>query len=98
MPSLDQHIAARRDPDLLARIVAAAERAGLAQPQAWAETHAGAIVAADVAGSTLADVHAYAVATYAPAPRPGEDATKVTDDQIIAAVQAVATAQGTPQP
>lgn len=89
MSTLDQHIAARRDPDLLARVIAAAEIAGIPQPQAWAESNIGAVVAADVGGTTIADVHAYAVATYEPAPRPGADATKVTDEQIIAAVDAL---------
>lgn len=40
-------------------------------------------------GTTVADVHAYAVATYQPTPRPGVNPAAVTDTQIAAAVAAV---------
>lgn len=88
MATLDQHIAARRDTDLLARVIAAAEKADVPNPQGWAEANMGRIVAADAGGTTLADVHAYAVSTYAPPPAPGANPEVVTDDQIIAAVAA----------
>lgn len=92
MSTLAEHIAARNDSDLLARIVAAAEKAGIASPQVWAETNRGAIVSVDVGDTTLADVHAYAVATYEPTPRPGQNPAAVTDAQIAKAVEAVRTA------
>ena len=93
MATIAEHIAARNDLDLLARLVAAAERAGITNPQAWAETHRGALVSTDIGDTTVADVHAYAVATYEPTPRPGENPSAVTDDQIEAAVAAVRDAQ-----
>lgn len=89
MATIAQHMAARNDNDLLQRLIAAAERAGIPSPQAWAETNRGAIVSVTAEGTTLADVHAYAVASYEPTPRPGADDTKVTDVQIEAAVAAV---------
>ena len=93
MATIAEHIAARNDLDLLARLVAAAERAGIDNAQAWAETHRGALVSTDIGDTTVADVHAYAVATYEPTPRPGENPSAVTDDQIEAAVAAVRDAQ-----
>src|SRR5699024_9736821 len=73
MATIAEHIAARNDLDLLARLVAAAERAGIDNAQAWAEIHRGALVSTDIGDTTVADVHAYAVASYEPTPRPGED-------------------------
>lgn len=90
MATLAEHIAARNDADLLSRFVAAAEVAGIDNPQGWAEAHRGELVAAKVEGdSTVSDVHAYAVATYQPTPRPGANPAAVTDQQIKAAVQKV---------
>ena len=89
MATIAEHITARNDNDLLARLVAAAERAGIDSPQAWAEAHRGALVSTDIGETTVADVHAYAVTTYQPTPRPGQDPGKVTDAQIEAAVAAV---------
>ena len=89
MATLAQHITALNDADLLARFIAAAEVAGIDNPQGWAEAHRGELVAAPIDGTTCADVHAYAVANYRPTPRPGADPAAVTDDQIKAAVQKV---------
>lgn len=90
MATLAQHIAARNDNDLLARFIAAAEVTGIDNPQGWAEQHRGELVAAKVDGDhTVSDVHAYAVATYQPTPRPGANPAAVTDNQIMAAVKAV---------
>ena len=92
MATLDQHITARRDPDLLARVIAAAEQADVPNPQMWAEANIGRIVSVEIGqgndAATVADVHAYAVATYEPTPRPGENPAAVTDDQVRAAVAA----------
>ena len=62
------------------------EAQGIDAPQQWAETHAREIVATpvDSDGNTLGSLHAYAVASYTPAPRPGEDATKIADAAIKA--------------
>lgn len=93
MATLAEHIAARNDADLLARFVAAAEMAGIDNPQGWAEAHRGEIVCAKIGDTTVSDVHAYAVATYQPTSRPGANPAAVTDQQIIAAVNAVREAQ-----
>lgn len=98
MATIAEHMAARNDNDLLQRLVAAAERAGIPSPQAWAEANRGAIVATQIGETTLADVHAYAVASYEPTPRPGADASKITDPQVEAAVAAVSTREeGAPE-
>lgn len=89
MASIADHIGARNDNDLLARFVAAAEIEGIPNAQQFAERRRGELVSADIGGTTIADVHAYAVATYEPTPRPGANPAAVTDDQIIAAVQAL---------
>lgn len=94
MASLSEHIAAREDRDLTARVRAAAERAGIPNPQGWAEANMGALVSVDVSdATTLADVHAYAVGQYVPQLPPGADPALVRDDQIVAAVAAVREAQ-----
>lgn len=86
MATTAQHNAARNDNDLLARLIAAAEKSGVANAQQQVEANRGRLVAADIGGTTLADVHAYAVASYEPTPRPGDDATKITDEQLDGAV------------
>lgn len=92
MATLEEHIAATRDADLLARFVAAAEIAGIAAPQQWAETNRGALVAADTGdGSSVSTVYAYGVTQYQG--RPGENPAWVTDAQITAAVTAVRASQ-----
>lgn len=89
MATIAQHNTARNDYDLLARFVGAAEQEGIINAQMWAEQHRGALVSTQIGDTTIADVHAYAVATYEPTPRPGENPAAVTDAQISAAVQAV---------
>ena len=91
MATLAQHTAARNDTDLLTRLIAAAEQAGIPNAQQWAEQHRGALVSTQIGDTTIADVHAYAVATHDPTPRPGENPAAVTDAQIAQAVQAVNT-------
>lgn len=86
MATTADHIAARNDADLLARLIATAEAAGVENAQSWAETNRGRLVAADIGDTTIADVHAYAVATYNPTPRPGVNPAAVTDAQLKAAV------------
>lgn len=89
MATLSQHIAARNDDDLAERLVAAAEQAGIPQPEQWVEQHRGRLVSVPIGGENLADVHAYAVATYSPPPRPGANPAAVTDALIAQAVDAV---------
>lgn len=88
MATTAQHNAARNDNDLLARLIAAAEQADVPNAQQWVEANRGALVAADIDGTTLADVHAFAVAEYEPTPRPGENPAILTDAQLSAAVAA----------
>ena len=88
MATLDQQIRASKDDDLKERMVAAAERKGIPFPQVWVEQNMGKLVITPIDNTTVADVHAYAVATYNPVPRPGANPAAVTDDQILAAVQA----------
>lgn len=90
MATLAQHTAARTDDDLITRFIAAAEQLGISnQASMWVEQNKGRLVAVDIDGTTVSDVHAYAVATYVPTPRPGENPAAVTDDQIKAAIEAV---------
>lgn len=85
--TLADQIAAARDNNLLARIVAAAQQKGIANPQQWAEANRGHIVATNVDGTVLAEVYAFAVQEKGqPA---GTDPSYVTDAQILAAVEAV---------
>lgn len=89
MATSAQHIAARNDTDLMARFIAVAEKANVPNAQAWVETNRGRLVSTSVDGTTIADVHAYAVATYEPVPRPGENPAAVTDTQLAEAVTAL---------
>ena len=83
------------DELLVERIVSAAAEAGIDNPEGWARLNARRVVATPIteAGDTPASVFAYAVATYQPVPRPGENRAAVTDDYLRAAVAAVRTAQ-----
>ena len=93
MPATPDIIAASQDPDLIERIAATVAKLGTPagdDPRQWAARNAMATVAAPIDGDTsLAAVHAYAVATYQPTPRPGADTAKVRDDQLEAAVAAI---------
>jgi len=91
LPSSADLIAAATDSDLRARLVALLASRGHATPAATVDTKMGAIVAQSVTpeGATVADVLAYARASYAPAPRPGENLAAVTDDQLRAALAAI---------
>lgn len=92
MATTAQHVAARRDEDLIQRFVAAAEQAGQADAEVWVRAHIGALITAPVSGSTtIADVHAYAagqrkIAVDALPPAPGADPAAVTDEYLAAAV------------
>jgi hypothetical protein len=90
MANLSQHIEARNDQDLRARFIAAAEQAGISNAAAWVDAQMGKLVSVDLGETTVADVHAYAVSTYNPTPRPGVNPAAVTDVQIAAAIGLVA--------
>lgn len=89
MATIAEHIAARNDADLRERFVAAAERAGIDAPAHWVDSLMGRLVDTDIGETSVGDVHAYAVATYEPTPRPGQNPAAVTDPQIEAAVASV---------
>lgn len=92
MSTLNEHINATRDPDLVDRLTAAAEIEGIASARTWVEMNIGKLVSAEVEGTTLSAVHAYAVANYnppEPPPRPGQNPAAVTDPLIFAAIASV---------
>lgn len=90
-----QHIAARDDADLRARLVATAEQLGVDEPEAFVRQKLGKLVSTPIDGqSTITSVHAYASTQYAAAvaalpPKPGVDPAMVTDAQLAQAVEAV---------
>lgn len=89
MTSLADQIAATRDVDLLDRIVAAAQQRGIPGARQWAEQHRGELVSRVVTdeGDSLSSVLAYARAQKGlPA---GMDPTFVTDELVVAAVDAI---------
>ena len=89
MANTAEHLAARNDNDLLQRFIAVAEQKGVPNAQAWVEANRGRLVATNIGGTDVATVHAYAVATYNPTPRPGVNPAGVTDTHLADAVAAV---------
>ena len=83
--------AARDDDDLRGRISTAAEALGLGSQ--WAHSQMGRLVAVTIESggdtTTLADVYAYAAATYKPTPPPGANPAVVLDAMIYAAISKV---------
>lgn len=90
-----QHIAARNDKDLKARLVASAEQAAVPDAELWVTQNIGRLISTKVEGdSTITTVHAYAddvrkQAVAALPPAPGLNPGAVTDTHLAAAVQAV---------
>lgn len=95
MATTNEHIAARNDPDLLDRFVAAAEQMGILDASSWVQSSMGRLVSATVnEGQTVADVHAHAAqvrdAYLADTPpRPGQDLEAVTDEHLTAAIHSI---------
>ena len=91
MASIADLMAASTDTDLRARVRAAADARGL--PLNWTDLHMGRLVATEiVAGgeqTSIANVYGYALATYTPAPRPGENPAAVLDQMIFDAIDAI---------
>ena len=91
-PSIAAIIAASADPDLRARIAAAAAEHGLQDnAEAWAHVAAMRVVSPPVAADRppQAGLYAYAVTPNAPPPPPGKHPAMGRDDQIRAAIRAV---------
>ena len=89
-----QHIAARDDENLVARLVASAEQAHIPNPDSFVRMNVGKLISTDIGGTTVTTVHAYASAVYEQAvadlpPKPGLNPAAVTDDQLAQAIQAV---------
>ena len=94
MATSTQHLAARSDPDLLARFVAMAEQANIPNASSWVESHMGQLVSEQVEDTqTVADIYAYAYETRenyineTPA-RPGINLGAVTDEHLVEAINA----------
>lgn len=90
-----QHIAARDDEDLRARLLAAAEQAHIDNLDTFVAMNIGRLISTPVDGdSTITTVHAYAnevrgAAVAALPPSPGLNPAAVTDVHLAAAIQAV---------
>ena len=94
MASNLEHRIARQDADIRERLEAAAEQEGIQRAPFWVEQNIGQLIAADVDPSeerlsTIADVLAYRMNTVERQPRPGEDASAVTDAHLREAVKVV---------
>lgn len=106
VPTTEQYIVAKHDPDLLGRLIAKAELLKIDHPTDWVQQNLAALMQAEVApGDTIVTVFAYAKTTRdayiaATPPAPGANLGAVTDDHlatVIAAVQSdLANAGGTP--
>ena len=83
----EDHIAAKRDTNLMERTFALAE-GKLGLPLTWVEQNWGNIITEefDEEGNTMVSGLAYAIATYKPTPLPGANLAAVTDLQIIEAL------------
>jgi len=90
-----QHIAARDDQDLVARLVAVAEQQHIDNPEQFVRTNVGKLISTDIGGgSTITSVHAYASTVRQEAvdqlpPSAGANPAAVTDAQLAQAVSAV---------
>ena len=99
MATTADHIAARSDPDLLARFVARAEQLGVERASDWVQARIGRLITSAVAGNqTVTDVYAYAANVrkeyLANTPeRPGANLGAVTDSHLETAIQALYNAE-----
>lgn len=90
-----QHIAARDDQDLVARLIAAAEQAHIDNPETFVRNNIGKLISTEIGqDTTITTVHAYASLIRESAlaqlpPKPGLDPAAVTDQQLAQAIQAV---------
>lgn len=91
MASIADLMAASTDTDLRARVRAAADARGL--PLNWTDLHMGRLVATEIEAAgeqtSIANVYGYALATYEPTPRPGENPFAVLDSMIFDAIDTI---------
>lgn len=99
MDTTAQHIAAREDSELVARLVASAEQAHIPEPGAFVRANIGKLISTPIDGDiTVTTVHAYASLLRENAvaqlpPNPGSNAEAITDVHLSTAVQAVWTGE-----
>jgi len=104
MATTAQHIATRNDSDLLERVVAAAEQAGIPNATQWAQLNIGSLITIPVEGTqTISDVYSYAMevrqnAVNALPPLPGINPGAVTDTHLAAAIKVAITPETEPTP
>lgn len=96
MTTLAEFTAAATDPELRARLVAAAQEAGIPNAEYWVDANRGSLTRASVgdpgnAAATVASVYAYAWNVYRETlpQKPGANPGAVTDDHIRHAVDTV---------
>lgn len=101
MATTADHIAARNDPDLLARFVAKAEQLGIRNASQWVQDRMGTLVTQTAEGTqVITDVYAYASNVrkeyLAGTPqRPGENLGAVTDAHLTTAIQTLFASENT---
>lgn len=89
-----QHIAAREDEHLVARLIAAAEQAHIPEPATFVRNNIGKLISTKIGeDTTITTVHAYASHVREAAlkqlpPEPGLDPAAITDQQLFQAVSA----------
>ena len=99
MATTADHLAARSDPDLLARFVARAEQLGVERASDWVQARMGRLITSAVArDQTVTDVYAYTANVrkeyLANTPeRPGANLGAVTDSHLETAIQALYNAE-----
>lgn len=90
-----QHMVARDDKDLVARLIAAAEQAHIPNPKGFVTAQIGKLISTDLgSGVTLTSVYSYAAAVRADAvaalpPAPGLNPSAVLDSQLSVAISLV---------
>lgn len=94
MTSTAAFIACTSDADLIRRVQAVAQMAGVSNAESWATANLAAICLHAGAGGVIADSYAYALAVRdehvaATPPPPGVNPAAVTDDMLNEAVNAL---------
>lgn len=95
MANTNQFISTKSDPDLLQRLIAAAEMKQIPDAAIWVQQNMALLISEDVQdGQTIADVYSYAkevrdqhIATTPPAP--GANLGAVTDAHMNTAIDAI---------
>jgi hypothetical protein len=98
MATTSEHIAARSDTDLFARLVAAAEMQGIPNASAWVQQSMGTLLSTPIEdGKNITDIYAYAYNVrkeYLGDDRalpPGQNLGAVTDAHMATAITSLLT-------